>query len=218
MQEIALKVSQKSDLIDLEPVNDPQSEWYGRPQEFVMAKSAFYQCNDCQKPFYGGQIDCERDLSNEATMRKEDLICNDCRIKKVGGGQMNCAIHGHEFITWKCYKCCKEAQYLCFGYMHLCEKHHAGIFDRRPDGCKIEDCGGVDCPLGVPHPPASSDPKKSMYPLGCSLCRDTERISSAAIQEVCLEEKNWSEESNFQNYRQFNPLKTKKKNRAAAGR
>ena len=51
---MALKVSQKPELVDLEQVSDSQSEWYGKPQEFVMAKCAFYQCFDCQKPFYGG--------------------------------------------------------------------------------------------------------------------------------------------------------------------
>ena len=29
----------------------------------------------------------------------------------------------------------------------------------------------MNCPLGVPHPSASRDPLKSMFPLGCSLCR-----------------------------------------------
>ena len=47
VQEMALKVSQKPELVDLEQVSDSQSEWYGKPQEFVMAKCAFYQCFDC---------------------------------------------------------------------------------------------------------------------------------------------------------------------------
>ena len=58
-------------------------------------------------------------------------------------------------------------------------------------GAKLEDCGGVDCPLGVPHPPASHNAMKAMYPLGCSLCRikpdkNFLGVESAAITEVKL--------------------------------
>ena len=123
VQQMALKVSKKAELVDLEPVSDPLSEWFEKPQEFVMAKCAFYQCFDCKKPFYGGQIDCERDMNNENT-KKEDLICKECNIKQIGGGRANCEIHGHQYIAWKCYMCCKEALYLCSGTMYLCEYHH----------------------------------------------------------------------------------------------
>jgi len=36
---------------------------------------------------------------------------------------------------------------------------------------KVKDCGGINCPLGVAHPPASKDPVKSSFPLGCGICR-----------------------------------------------
>ena len=63
-------------------------------------------------------------MSNEATTKKEDLICNDCKVKQVGGGQFNCEIHGCQYIAWKCYLCCKEAVFFCFGTHYLCEEHH----------------------------------------------------------------------------------------------
>ena len=47
VQEMAVKISKKPELVDLDPVSDPLSEWYNKPQEFVMAKCAFYQCFDC---------------------------------------------------------------------------------------------------------------------------------------------------------------------------
>ena len=37
----------------------------------------------------------------------------------------------------------------------------------------VEDCFGVDCPLGVIHPRASKNVKESAYPLGCGLCEKT---------------------------------------------
>ena len=82
-----MKVSKKAELIDMQPVTDPHSQWYNKSQEYVISKCTFYQCNSCSKPFYGGLIDCERDLSNEMADRKrEDLICKKCTIKQIGGG------------------------------------------------------------------------------------------------------------------------------------
>ena len=79
----------------------------------------------------------------------------------------NCLKHGHEHIIWKCQLCCSEAVYRCSGH-YYCEDHHSWhwLEDHNAD-CE----GGENCPLGVPHPKASEDPKKSMYPLGCYLCR-----------------------------------------------
>ena len=61
---LAMKVSEKAELIDMMPVSDPRSQWFNKHQEYVMSKCAFYLCYDCSRPFYGGLIDCERDLSN----------------------------------------------------------------------------------------------------------------------------------------------------------
>ena len=167
-----MKVSEKSELIDMQPCSDPHSPWFNKHQEYVLAKCAFYQCNDCAKPFYGGLIDCERDLSDDmANKRKEDLVCKKCTLKQMGGGQYDCKIHGHQHIIWKCHKCCREATYYCGGMSYLCDMHHDA-------GGPIEDCGGIDCPLGVPHPPANHNPKLSLYPLGCSLCKSSKPESA----------------------------------------
>ena len=44
----------------------------------------------------------------------------------------------------------------------------------------IEDCFGLDCPLGVPHPRASNDIKVSTFPLGCGLC-EKKRVNEVVI-------------------------------------
>ena len=109
------------------------------------------------------------------------MICKACSIKQIGGGQFNCDKHGHKFITWKCHLCCSESLFRC-GNRYLCQACHDD-FGR----CLVKDCGGVDCPLGIPHPPASKDPIKGMYPLGCSLCRvKTKKTYTglSAIEEV----------------------------------
>ena len=158
-------------------------------------------------------IDCERDLSEEmANRRKEDLVCKKCTIKQIGGGQYDCKIHGHQHITWKCHKCCREATYYCGGMSYLCDKHH-------DVGGPLEDCGGVDCPLGVPHPPANHDPKLSLYPLGCSLCKSkkkTTTLNEIDQLEVDLEEQKeqkWRGEEMFKEYTRLNPFESQAKMR-----
>ena len=142
--------------------------------KFVMANAAFYQCHDCKIPFFGGQADCERDLDMAENTKKEDIKCKACNIKTIGGGVHNCPEHGHEHITWKCIYCCSEALFLC-GITYLCKDHHDGLKKKIPEKCK-----GVNCPLGVPHPPNSSGPIASMYPLGCSICRQDKNLYKGA--------------------------------------
>ena len=91
---------------------------------------------------------------------------------------------------------------------YLCDKHH-------DVGGPLEDCGGVDCPLGVPHPPANHDPKLSLYPLGCSLCKSAKPEVSTSIGqlEVELEEHKWRGEELFNEYTRLNPFESKEKMR-----
>ena len=145
-----------------------------------MTKCAFYQCYECEKPFFGGLVDCERDLNLAEKTKVEDLLCKTCVTKRIGGGQYTCKIHGTKHITWKCHKCCTEALYKC-GNSYYCEEHHDGGWEDY-----LDDCGGVNCPLGVPHPPASYDALKGMYPLGCSLCR-VKTAGHAKVFQVDIE-------------------------------
>ena len=134
-----------------------------------MEKAAFYLCHQCQKPFFGGQVDCERDLNLADTIKKEDLKCKACQIKKIGGGVFNCPKHGHKHITWKCHLCCTEALYRC-GNAYFCEAHHD---QKKPK--EAEKCLKENCPLGIEHPPNSNNPIEGNYPLGCSICRQEKK-------------------------------------------
>ena len=68
------KVKNKGKL-DMKPTKDQASEWFGRENEYIKAKSAFYECWDCKKPFFGGLVDCERDLELAEKTSKKDLKC-----------------------------------------------------------------------------------------------------------------------------------------------
>ena len=55
----------------------------------------------------------------------------------------------------------------------------------------VKDCGGVNCPLQVKHPPAVEEHQISFYPLGCGLCRAeklAEHSQKLGIAQVATEE------------------------------
>ena len=107
----------------------------------------------------------------------------------MGDGLDNCAIHGKDYIDWKCMYCCDVALFRCFGTHTMCNRCHDEY--NRTCNPTLKDCGGVNCPLGIHHPPASSDYKKGVYPLGCSICR-SEKLKKGK-GHICGSEKNESE-------------------------
>jgi len=58
------------------------------------------------------------------------------------------------------------------------------------DQVTLRDCQGsaADCPLGVPHPTANPDYKKSTFPLGCNLCRTGENGNKMAGKKIAAVE------------------------------
>lgn len=135
-------------------------------------------------------VDCQAQLGVEERANKEDLRCRDCTMQAYGAGKETCDKHGDEHIDWKCMFCCSVAVWHCFGTHFFCERCHNEYCEEPYNEVKIRDCNGVNCPLGVPHPPAHADPKKSTFPLGCGLCRaenlNEKREEGMVIQEVSL--------------------------------
>ena len=152
-------------------INTPGDFYEGKPLEYALHRCSFYQCHSCKKPYFGGLIDCEQEQAQEAEQKrsKEDLTCKDCLLKEIGAGQTTCEKHGNVQIDWKCMYCCSTALFCCFGTHYMCEPCHSsynwGIMP-------LKDCHGVNCPLGIAHPPPHNDPKKGgVFPLGCGICR-----------------------------------------------
>ena len=84
-----------------------------------------------------------------------------------------CEKHGNEFIDYKCMYCCSIALFICCkGRYYFCPPCHNDAMNGGQHKPKKGCVGGEDCPLGIEcHPEADDDPKKSMFSLGCSLCR-----------------------------------------------
>jgi hypothetical protein len=101
--------------------NDPADE--DKIATLAMTKMTFFECSQCNEPYYGGEVECgdveeEEDLDDDvqAALAME-LVCRGCASK----GQLQCPEHGTEFLGWKCRYCCeREAHYFCFGTTHFC--------------------------------------------------------------------------------------------------
>ena len=179
----ALKVASNQGLDHSERLTAEGDPYKGDLLGLAMHTCAFYECYDCNKPYFGGMVDCQQQLGLEENTKKEDLRCKDCQLKAYGAGQGECKIHGKAHIDWKCSYCCNIAMWHCFGTTYMCDRCHR----TDPYGGKLYDCGGVNCPLGMPHPPAHKDPKKSTFPLGCGLCR-SERLSKMRENKNIIQE------------------------------
>jgi len=166
----------------------------------AMTKMTFYECSQCNEPYYGGEVECggaqaeeEEDLDEDvqAALAME-LVCRGCASK----GQLQCPEHGTEFLGWKCRYCCeREAHYFCFGTTHFCYVCHdlwqTGVEQRR----KLQagkPCLGKDrCIFGGRHPPGSRNGRDE-YALGCTICaQDTECGILVASQRRSITRRNF---------------------------
>ena len=116
MQVKAMKIARNQHL-DKDPrVTTPGDFYFGRLMQFAEAKVCFYMCCRCEKPYFGGLIDCEQEQGMEDTTRREDLICRPCLIEDMSIGSNICKKgHGADYIDWKCMYCCSVAVYNCGG-------------------------------------------------------------------------------------------------------
>ena len=48
----------------------------------------------------------------------------------------------------------------------------------------LKDCHGINCPLGIPHPPPNKNPRLGgVFPLGCGICR-SEKLEILQNREI----------------------------------
>ena len=120
----ALEVAENQGLDKHERLTTPGDFYEGKLLEFALHSCAFYACYECEKPYFGGMVDCQAQLGIEEKANKEDLRCKDCTLKAYGAGKETCEKHGDEHIDWKCMFCCSVAVWHCFGTHFFCERCH----------------------------------------------------------------------------------------------
>jgi len=155
----------KSDNLESDPkIISPDSRFYNDPLSFAMASYAVYMCAECEGPFIGGKVDCERDnqLDQNKAKNEERYVCIDC------SGIKTCETHGGDYLLFKCKFCCKLATWFCWGNTHFCDDCHSNQIQNR----QFTKQGGYkkcprnqDCMIQGPHP----DPPCE-FCLGCTQC------------------------------------------------
>lgn len=119
---------------------------------------AFYLCNSCEQPYFGGTIEC-------ADQEEEELPTNDRLCPTCAPHSQTICRHPNEhrlFHIWKCRYCCTPANYICSGTVHFCHDCHdrnsQRVRSHQPPGTNglppMEPipCPGATCPyLKSPH-------------------------------------------------------------------
>lgn len=184
---------QQGILLDERVTTNVDDFYYGKPQEYANHRCSFYLCHGCKKPYFGGLIDCEQEMAaaEQRETKKEDLLCQECLLKELGLGVRKCKEHGIDSIDWKCMYCCSIALYCCWGTNYFCRPCHDILNRVYPKSPPAKDCNGVNCPLGIPHPPAATtlDHKQGgAFPLGCSICRTEkyDELKKSSVKQVTL--------------------------------
>lgn len=135
---------------------------------------AYYLCHKCQKPYFGGEAQCQQ-LNSSNDYNPSELLCGGC--SDVARAQI-CPRHGSTYLEYKCRYCCSIAVFFCFGTTHFCAACHDD-FQRLialprdqlpacPAGPRATSLDpGEQCPLKIHHPPTGEE-----FALGCGICRN----------------------------------------------
>ena len=104
------KVSQRltfeNRLQDIE-LTSPNSPTYNDPLAYGLSQYTYYECTKCSEPFYGGLRECG-EAPVVANEQYGDRVCPSCVDDRNCSGETVCAIHGKEYIEYKCRFCCKS--------------------------------------------------------------------------------------------------------------
>ncbi|XP_065186971.1 E3 ubiquitin-protein ligase rpm-1-like [Sycon ciliatum] len=151
-------------------ITDPCSEYYQKPVEYALKRYAYYLCNVCKKPYYGGGEECAQQNAAPIDYNPAELVCPGCSATR---GMKECSQHGTEYIGYKCRYCCSLATYYCFGTTHFCAQCHSDFsrIERMkslpscPVGPTAKKLEGSVCPLGMEHAPTGEE-----FLISCGAC------------------------------------------------
>jgi len=146
--------------------------FYERPADFAMSKFAYYMCYQCQKPYFGGGVQCDIGPDFDPS----ELVCGLCSNP---GEMVTCNKHGDDYLEYKCRYCCSVAVWFCFGTTHFCNACHnrpevgpdlarSNSLPHCPAGPLGAQLEGA-CPLAIEHPETGKE-----FALGCGLCRNAQ--------------------------------------------
>jgi hypothetical protein len=81
---------------------------------------AFYLCNSCEDPYFGGTIECAD--QEEGELPSEDRLCPSCAPQIQNECRHPSEHRGYH--VWKCRYCCRPSNHVCYGTVHFCQSCH----------------------------------------------------------------------------------------------
>ena len=81
---------------------------------------AFYLCNSCEEPYFGGTVECADQVEGE--LASQDRLCVACSPQSQRVCEDPLRHRGH--LIWKCRYCCQPSSYVCYGSVHFCSSCH----------------------------------------------------------------------------------------------
>ena len=150
-------------------LKDPNGPYFQNPAEYAMDRFSYYTCFLCKEIYFGGKKECEQNMDRDF-YKAEELVCPSCSCRD--SERSNCAMHGKDFIEFKCKFCCSIACWFCWGNTHFCDPCHrrqnAGERMNKKNKKDLPRCPGPSsCPLKVQHAPNGEE-----CALGCAVCRN----------------------------------------------
>jgi hypothetical protein len=138
-------------------VNNPQSEFFGKPELFAREKFAFCKCQRCSQVYCGGRVACGDDAGDDPN--QWEYLCQGCRSIPVGE---ICPKHERNWMIYKCFWCCRPATYFRLGTTYFCDHCHSRWCNLREPW---PECSGENCIFGS-HPPNGTQQKFAI----CRMC------------------------------------------------
>ncbi len=105
----------------------PGGRFFRDPRAFAMHHFSFFQCFECQAPYFAGAHACAPAVDGDEVNRR-DLVCGNCQSVQ---SQESCAKHGNDWLSFKCRFCCANAVWHCWVcFAATCNRLARGVFTR----------------------------------------------------------------------------------------
>ena len=107
--------------------NPDDKDYFNQPYKFAKDNFVFYFCKKCHQPFYGGHKECEieeeenNDNDDDVDDENSGYTCLRCQRVFL---DVDCKIHGHNSMVYKCFFCCNPAVTFCWGRVYFCSECH----------------------------------------------------------------------------------------------
>lgn len=95
---------------------------------FALDVLNFYQCSQCEKPYFAGSRECGPAGGGERHVQSADLLCSSCKAQSSFDC---CETHGADWVMYKCRFCCRPSTYHCWDSAHFCGQNRRDKADQR---------------------------------------------------------------------------------------